>query len=146
MLRNPAHVLVLMLAAGALTVGAGLPQARADETFITIGTGGVTGVYYPAGGAICRLVNRERKEHGIRCTVETTGGSVDNVNALRGGDLEMGIAQSDVQYEALRGEGAEFSPHGPFEGLRAVFALHPEPFTVVARTGSRIATFDDLKG
>jgi TRAP-type uncharacterized transport system substrate-binding protein len=61
--------------AGVMLFG-GLAQAAGHTQFISIGTGGVTGVYYPTGGAICRLVNRERKEHGIRCAVESTGGSV----------------------------------------------------------------------
>jgi uncharacterized protein len=120
--------------------------AQAQQKFITIGTGGVTGVYYPAGGAICRLINAGRNEHGIRCSVESTGGSVYNVNTMRQGELDFGVVQSDDQYNALEGVGEEFESQGPFEDLRAVFALHPEPFTLVARAGSGIETFDDLKG
>jgi hypothetical protein len=137
--------LTLGLAAGAGLVAAAAASAQ-DSQFITIGTGGVTGVYYPAGGAICRLVNAGRQEHGIRCSVESTGGSVYNVNTMRQGELDFGVVQSDVQYNALEGLGEEFEGQGPFEGLRAVFALHPEPFTVLARADSGIETFDDLKG
>jgi TRAP transporter TAXI family solute receptor len=133
------------LIAGAGLLAAGIASAQEGQ-FITIGTGGVTGVYYPAGGAICRLVNAGRKEHGIRCSVESTGGSVYNVNTMRQGELDFGVVQSDVQYNALEGIGEEFEGQGPFEGLRAVFALHPEPFTVVARADSGVETFDDLKG
>lgn len=120
------------------------PAAMAEE-FITIGTGGVTGVYYPTGGAICRLVNKGRKEHGVRCSVESTGGSVYNINTIREGELEFGVAQSDWQYHAYNGT-SQFEEAGPFEGLRAVFSVHPEPFTVVARADSGIKTFEDLKG
>ncbi|MDE0588865.1 TAXI family TRAP transporter solute-binding subunit [Halocynthiibacter sp. C4] len=120
------------------------PAAFAEE-FITIGTGGVTGVYYPTGGAICRLVNKGRKEHGIRCSVESTGGSVYNINTIREGELEFGVAQSDWQYHAYNGT-SKFEEAGPFEGLRAVFSVHPEPFTVVARADAGITNFDDLKG
>ena len=120
------------------------PAVMAEE-FITIGTGGVTGVYYPTGGAICRLVNKGRKEHGIRCSVESTGGSVYNINTIREGELEFGVAQSDWQYHAYHGT-SKFEAAGPFEDLRAVFSVHPEPFTVVARADSGITTFDDLKG
>ena len=78
-----------------LGLGAGVPGAMAvEQSFITIGTGGVTGVYYPTGGAICRLVNQGRAEHGIRCSVESTGGSPYNLNSLRSGELEVGIARS----------------------------------------------------
>jgi TRAP transporter TAXI family solute receptor len=120
------------------------PAAIAEE-FITIGTGGVTGVYYPTGGAICRLVNQGRRDHGIRCSVESTGGSVYNINTIRAGELEFGVAQSDWQYHAYNGT-SDFSDAGPFEELRAVFSIHPEPFTVVARADSGITEFDDLKG
>ena len=80
-----------------LALGAGSDSGMAQDTrFISIGTGGVTGVYYPVGGAICRLVNQGRKDHGIRCSAESTGGSVENVNFIKGGDLDFGIVQSGV--------------------------------------------------
>ncbi|UWP90830.1 TAXI family TRAP transporter solute-binding subunit [Aliiroseovarius crassostreae] len=129
---------------GLAAAGVMAPAAMAEE-FITIGTGGVTGVYYPTGGAICRLVNKGRRDHGVRCSVESTGGSVYNINTIREGELEFGVAQSDWQYHAFNGT-SKFEEAGPFEGLRAVFSVHPEPFTVVARADSGIKTFDDLKG
>ncbi|MDZ7710249.1 MAG: TAXI family TRAP transporter solute-binding subunit [Roseovarius sp.] len=130
--------------AGAALAALLAPAAQAEE-FITIGTGGVTGVYYPTGGAICRLVNKGRKDHGIRCSVESTGGSIYNIKTIRAGELEFGVAQSDWQYHAYNGT-SRFEEDGPFEGLRAVFSVHPEPFTVVARADAGISTFDDLKG
>ncbi len=119
-------------------------SANANE-FVTIGTGGVTGVYYPTGGAICRLVNKSRKDHGIRCSVESTGGSVYNINTIRAGELDMGVAQSDWQFHAYNGS-SKFKDAGAFEDLRAVFSVHPEPFTVVARKDAGIKNFNDLKG
>ena len=133
-----------VLAAGTFGLGAAAP-AVAQQTFISIGTGGVTGVYYPAGGAICRLVNKNRKEHKIRCSVESTGGSVYNINTIRAGELDFGVAQSDWQYHAYHGT-SQFKDAGPFKELRAVFSLHPEPFTVVARSDAGIKNFTDLKG
>jgi len=117
----------------------------AAQQFVSIGTGGVTGVYYPTGGAICRLVNKNRKEHGIRCSAESTGGSVYNINTIRAGELEFGVAQSDWQYHAYKGT-SKFADQGPFEKLRSVFSVHPEPFTVLARKDSNVAKFEDLKG
>lgn len=134
----------VLLAAGVTAGGFGDRASAAEQRFITIGTGGVTGVYYPTGGAICRLVNKGRKEHGIRCSVESTGGSVFNINTIRAGELDMGVAQSDWQYHAYHGS-SKFKDAGPFTDLRAVFSVHPEPFTVVARTDSGITTFEDLK-
>lgn len=137
------HVLAALVA-GSTALAGGAASAQ-DQTFIAIGTGGVTGVYYPTGGAICRLVNRDRSEHGIRCGVESTGGSIFNINAIRGGELEFGVAQSDWQFHAFRGT-SRFEEQGPFEELRAVFSVHPEPFTVVARADAGIETFEDLAG
>ena len=128
--------------AAAATLGGALPAAA--ETFITIGTGGQTGVYYVVGQSICRLVNRGASEHGIKCTAPSTGGSIANVNAIKSGQMDMGVAQSDVQYNAYEGKG-DFEGD-KFDKLRCVFAVHPEPFTVVARKDANVASFDDLKG
>ena len=125
--------------------GLSATNALAEERIVTIGTAGVTGVYYPAGGAICRLVNRGRKEHGVRCTVESTGGSINNLELLRKHDMDLGVVQSDLLYHAYNGSEI-FADVGADKQLRAVFALHSEPFTVVARKDAHIRVFDDLKG
>jgi TRAP transporter TAXI family solute receptor len=132
-------------AVAALATGLGAFAASAqDQQFVSIGTGGVTGVYYPTGGAICRLVNKGRKDHGIRCAVESTGGSVYNINTIKAGELEFGVAQSDWQYHAYNGT-SKFSDN-PFPGIRAVFSVHPEPFTLIVRADSGIGSFEELKG
>ena len=133
------------LSIGALVTAAFMAPAAQAQEFITIGTGGVTGVYYPTGGASCRLFNKNRKEHGFKCAVESTGGSVYNINTIREGELQFGVAQSDWQYHAYNGT-SKFEEQGAFEGLRAVFSVHPVPFTVVARADAGITNFDDLKG
>jgi len=135
------------LATAGLLLGATLSSSTMamEKQFVSIGTGGVTGVYYPTGGAICRLVNKNRKKTGIRCSVESTGGSVFNINAIRQGELEMGVAQSDWQYHAMKGT-SKFKDAGPFEKLRAVFSVHAEPATLVVRADSGIKEFADLKG
>ena len=133
------------LTAAALAATFGVTGAPAADQFISIGTGGVTGVYYPTGGAICRLVNKMRKETGIRCSAESTGGSIYNINTIRAGELEFGVAQSDWQYHAFNGT-SKFEDKGKFEDLRAVFSVHPEPVTIIARDDSGIANITDLKG
>jgi len=142
-LKNSIRTSLLGLGLGLAVMAPG--TASAEQQFITIGTGGVTGVYYPTGGAICRLVNKNRKSHGIRCSVESTGGSIYNLNTIRAGELDMGVAQSDWQFHAYNGS-AKFADKGPDKDLRAVFSVHPEPFTVVARADSGISNFNDLKG
>ncbi|MCX2723369.1 TAXI family TRAP transporter solute-binding subunit [Roseibium salinum] len=133
------------LAGAVLAVAVAFAGAASAEDFITVGTGGVTGVYYPAGGAICRLVNKERSEHRIRCSIESTGGSVYNIRAIRRGDLEFGVVQSDVQAAALEGTGA-FAADRSYSGLRALFSIYPEPLHVVARKDAGIDSAQDLKG
>ncbi|WP_299727509.1 TAXI family TRAP transporter solute-binding subunit [uncultured Tateyamaria sp.] len=128
--------------AGAMMAGG---AATAQEQFITIGTGGQTGVYFVVGQSICRLVNRGTADHNLKCTAPSTGGSIANINAIKAGDMDMGVAQSDWQFHAYNGS-AKFEEDGKFENLRAVFSVHGEPFTVIARADAGIKTFDDLKG
>ena len=133
--------------AAALSLGASLLSvpAQAETKFVTIGTGGVTGVYYAAGGAICRLMNKDRAKHGIRCSVESTGGSVYNINTIKAGELDFGVAQSDAQFNAVKGVG-QFKDAGPMSELRAVFSIHPEPLMVLARKEAGVTKIEDFKG
>jgi uncharacterized protein len=117
--------------------------AVAQDRFITIGTGGQTGVYYVVGQSVCRMVNRGSDEHNVRCNAPSTGGSVANVNGMKSGELDMGVVQSDVQFRAYHGE-ANFESDGPWEEMRAVFTMHGEPLTVVARADSGIEHFSDF--
>ena len=140
----------VIVACGILVFGLALLAAapadvQAKTTFVTIGTGGITGVYYPTGGAIAKIVNQKRDTYHIRCTVESTGGSVFNVNAIMAGDLEFGVVQSDRQYQAINGL-EEWKDKGPQKDLRAMFSIHPESVTLVASVDSGIKNFADMKG
>jgi uncharacterized protein len=111
--------------------------------FVTIGTGGVTGTYYPTGGAICRLVNKYKKETKIRCSVESTDGSVYNINKIETGELDFGIAQSDLVYQASKGTG-KFKGN-TIKKLKSVMAIYPELLTLVTRKDSSINSIADMK-
>ncbi len=139
-MKNLLHITLALAVAFTL-----LPLSSfAATSFVTIGTGGVTGVYYPTGGAIAKMVNKKRKEYNLRATVESTGGSVFNVNAIAAGDLEFGVIQSDRQYQAYNGK-ADWDGK-PVKKLRAVFSIHPESVTIVANAGKGITSVADLKG
>jgi len=139
--------LIASAAVAGLTLAGGMAGSAGAVEFITIGTGGVTGVYYPTGGAICRLVNKGKKTHGVRCSVESTGGSVYNINTIRAGELDMGVAQSDWQYNAYNGKVKKsFIDAGPFKELRSVFGVHPEPVSIIARKDAGINSVNDLVG
>ena len=129
--------------AAALAVTLAPQISIAQEKFITIGTGGQTGVYYVVGQSICRLVNRGTAEHNLKCTAPSTGGSIANINAIKAGDQDMGVAQSDWQFHAYNGS-SQFEGD-KFDKLRAVFSVHSEPFTVIARKDAGITEFDGLK-
>jgi uncharacterized protein len=128
-----------------LLMSAGALSADRPPALITVGTAGIAGIYYPAGGAICNLVNEDRFEHGIRCLTESTGGSISNLNALRAGVLDLALVQSDWQYHAVNGTDG-FAEAGQDRELRSIFSLHQEPFTIVARRDSGTRQFNDLKG
>jgi len=130
------------IAVAALVGALSMPVFAAQ--FVTIGTGGVTGTYYPTGGAVCRLVNQVKKETGIRCSVESTGGSVYNINTIKNGELDFGIAQSDVVYQAANG--TDKFEGNKIEKLRSVIAIYPELFTLVSRKDANINTIMDIKG
>ncbi|MDU8913083.1 TAXI family TRAP transporter solute-binding subunit [Aestuariicoccus sp. MJ-SS9] len=131
-------------AALAATFAITATASAAQERFITIGTGGQTGVYFVVGQSICRLVNRGSADHNLKCTAPSTGGSIANINAIKAGDMDMGVAQSDWQYHAYNGS-SQFEGDA-FPDLRAVFSVHGEPFNVIARSDSGIESFTDLKG
>ena len=143
--RHPTRMLILVTVVGLCFLGAQSESYGLEERHITIGTGGATGVYYPVGGAICRMINEHTQDHGIRCTVERTDGSIENINSIRSGKFDLGVVQSDWQYHAYEGS-SKFSEQGPFKDLRAVFSLYPEAATVVARRDTGIRNLQDLKG
>lgn len=116
-----------------------------SSDFVSIGTGGVTGVYYPTGGALSKLLNERQEEFGIRASYESTAGSVFNVNALESGEMEFGLVQSDRQYQAYNGL-AEWESDGPQRKIRAVFSLHAEAVTLVAAADAGIEKLSDIKG
>jgi len=135
-------ILVMLMAFSVIFSGS---IFAAKQTFVTIGTGGVTGVYYPVGGAIARLVNAKKAQYNIKATVESTGGSVYNINSVLSGDLEFGIAQADLTYQAYHGQGA-WKDKGAQKKLAVVFGLHNEFVTLVASANSGINGIPDLKG
>ena len=146
-MRKFMSIFIIILVAMFLFTSCGKDEeeSKAKLSFVTIGTGGITGVYYPTGGAIAKIVNKKRDEYGIRATVESTGGSVFNVNAIMSGDLEFGVVQSDRQYQAIKGI-ADWKDKGPQEDLRAVFSIHPENVDLIAAVDSNINSIQDLKG
>lgn len=111
--------------------------------FVTIGTGGVTGVYYPTGGAISRMINKKEAEYGLKATVESTAGSVYNINSVLSGELDFGVAQSDRQYLAYHGKSKEWTT--PQTELRSVFSIYPESITLIASEKSGIKAIKDIK-
>lgn len=125
--------------------GSGGAGSKTGSTYVSIGTGGVTGVYYQVGGAIMKLVNAGEADHGIKVSFQSTGGSVHNINAVLAGSMEVGVAQSDRQYQAYNGL-REWEERGPQEALRAICSVHPESVTLVAAADSDVNSLKDLKG
>jgi TRAP transporter TAXI family solute receptor len=128
----------------ALALGVSTATAADQTTFVSVGTGAMSGLYYPVGRALCDLVNRERRTHGVRCSAEPTSGSGYNVDELRAGDLDLALVQSDVQYAAYQGRG--HWQDAPYSDLRSILSLYPELVTVLARPGAQTGDVKSLKG
>lgn len=134
---------ICLLAYMVLSVGP--CDLQAEEVFVTIGAGDPSGVYYPAGLAMAKMLNAKRSQYGIRATVEATSGATFNLDAILAGYMDFGLTQSDKQYEAVHGR-AEWEEKGPQQELRAVFSLHLEAVTLVAALDTGIHAITDLKG
>ena len=137
-------------AVSGLAMMASAPQAQ-ERSFIAIGTGGPTGVYFVVGNSICRMVHKEAAEgrsagrkHGIRCAAPSTAGSTYNIGQIAAGELDFGVAQSDWQYHAYFGTAPDLMDH--YDKLRAVFSVHPEPYQIIVGENSGITSWADLKG
>jgi TRAP transporter TAXI family solute receptor len=123
-----------------------MPQRlHAEPQFATIGSGDISGVYYPTALAIAKMINSKRNVYGVRAAVKLTSGSVFNANAVLAGYLEFGLVQSDVQYQAVYGQ-ARWKKKGPQKDLSAVFSLHHESVCLVAAVDAGIETILDLDG
>jgi len=135
--------------AAALGVAAISPTAvaKSKRVLFNIGTAGITGSFWATGGQVCNLVNKSRKKqkHTLRCTVESTGGSVSNLRALRAGDLDLIFAQSNLEYHSYNGSGP-FKKAGPHKDLRFVMSFTTNRLHVVARKDAGIKKMADLKG
>lgn len=141
--RFLSHRLHKILLACLLVISTTTVKAEENKSYITIATGAVTGVYYPAGSSICKLINKGRLQHNIRCSVEPSAGSVDNIDQVRLGKNDLGITQSDWQYFAYQGS-KEFIPKAPYTNMRALFSLHNEPFNLIVRKDSNIKNVANL--
>jgi len=152
MKKTSFSTIALALGTVALTAGMQPGEAAAQKSFIAIGTGGPTGVYFVTGNAICRMVHKEAAEgasagrkHGIRCSAPSTGGSTYNIGQIAAGELEFGVAQSDWQYHSFNGSAPD--KVAAFPKLRAVFSVHAEPYQIiVSKDATDITSFTSLKG
>ncbi|WP_287147321.1 TAXI family TRAP transporter solute-binding subunit [Aeromonas sp.] len=122
-----------------------LPLHATTPSYLTIGTGALNGVYYPAGGAICRLLNADSANHGLHCAVQSTSGSLTNLKELNQGKIQLVLVQSDVVHHAAKGTGP-FVGQPPNDRLRSLFRLHQESLTLIASANSNISTLTDIEG
>ena len=128
-----------LAAAAALALTVGAVQA---QQFFRIGTGGTAGTYFPVGGMVANTVSQPGK---IAATAQASAGSVANVNAVAGGQIESGFSQADVATWAYTGTGV-WEGRPAVTGLRLIANLYPESVHIVARKGAGIRTVSDLRG
>jgi TRAP transporter TAXI family solute receptor len=139
----PRTLLCLLIGAGALLGAAGAP--RAEPYPLGIATGGVTGIYYQFGAAVCRLLADHPPAKPVACSVEGSAGSVGNLIELDHGHVPLAMAQSDSLYDAVTGTGA-FASRGADTRVRALFSPVTEAFMVLTRERDWVPTVADLRG
>jgi hypothetical protein len=144
-MKKKMYIFVIVCFIAGLMFHAAPAMLQAETAFVTIGSGDSTGVYFPTGLTIAKMINKKHNQLGIRATVKSTRGSVFNLNAIMAGYLEFGLVQSDIQYEAVKGLTA-WAKKGPQKELRAVFSTHHESVSLVAAVDAGINTIADLKG
>ena len=144
-MKKKINIVVIVCFVAGLVFNAAPATLKAETTFVTIGSGDFTGVYFPTGLAIAKMINKKRNEYEIRATVQSTRGSAFNLDTIMAGYLEFGLIQSDIQYQAFNGL-AEWSKKGPQKELRAVFSIHNESVCLVAAVDTDINAIADLKG
>lgn len=132
------------------------PTFGQDVTFFRIGTGSTSGTYYPIGTLIASIISSppgsRSCESGGSCGVpgliaaaQTTRGSISNINGVMDGNLETGLAQSDVVQAAYSGTGV-YKKKKPLSDLRVIANLYPENVHLIVRRGAGIKKISDLKG
>jgi hypothetical protein len=135
---------LLVVLAGSVVPHPG--QAAGIDKFVAIGTGSVSGVFYPVGKGMCKFVNDGRLQHGVRCLAYETGGSVYNIEAVRSRELDIGITLSDLAALSYQGKGHSGSDLGPATELRALANLYAMPVGIVVKKDLNIKTLDDFAG
>ncbi len=123
-----------------LLLGTSMPL-RAEPFQLAIATGGVTGIYYQFGAAICRLLTDHPPATPMDCTTEGSDGSVRNLVALRQGKVPLALAQSNSLYDAVTGASGP-----PDTSVRALFSPVTEAFMVLTRARDWVAQVTELRG
>ncbi len=133
--------LAVLFSATALMLSACSGDGASRRQFLSLGTGGTGGVYYPLGGAIASRLSVA--DPARQYTAEVTGGSVENVNRILGGQIDMGFALAVTAYEAYHGaEGAE----AVGQSLRIVAPLYPNVTHILVPGNSSATSLADLGG
>lgn len=120
------------------------PASANKKQFVTLVTGGTGGTYYPVGTIFTTLWNEKLGEKGVKASVQSSGGSVENLNMLKAGEAQFGIAMANLTLFAYKGE--ERFADNKFEDVRFVTALWPDVTQFVVTEGSGIKSLEDIKG
>ncbi len=139
-LKKMAAAALVVVASAALLTGCG--GNTASNKFLNIGTGGTAGTYYPLGGAMAEILNKEIP--GMNASAQSTGASVANINMLKDNGIDLAIVQNDIVYYAVNG--TEMFEGKKVDGLKGIASLYPETCQFVTLDSTGIKSIQDLKG
>ena len=132
----------VLAAAAVLFTGCNGNADVEGKKFLNIGTGGTAGTYYPIGGAIAEVLNKDIP--GMNASAQSTGASVANINMLRDGAVDLATVQNDITYYAVNG--TEMFQDKKVDGLQGIASLYPETCQFVTLKSSGIKSLAELKG
>ena len=132
----------ILAAAAVLLAGCNGTSDVEGKKFLNIGTGGTAGTYYPIGGAIAEVLNKEIP--GMSASAQSTGASVANINMLGDGEIDLATVQNDIAYYAAHG--TEMFKDKKVDGLQGIASLYPETCQFVTLKSSGIKSLAELKG
>jgi len=134
-------VLLLLLCSAFVLAGGALESSQAQVTYLTMGTGGTAGTWYPVGGVLSAAMSKSKT---VSVTAQASAASIENIRTVGMGERQLGMAASGLILFAV--QGVEMFKGEKYPDLRSIASMMPNQFQLVVRDGSGINSMMELAG